>query len=222
MATARQPLPMVGAPATEWPITPIPTSTATGAGDRPRPATARIRRSQATSIASPQNLIYSVNGVQRQRTNGLVTLQFKPSDNVTATLDYAYSENKIQTQRNELSAWFGFCCGGGEKTYTDGPISAPIIYSENRRQRRYRHGWRELRHQDREQVPRFQCCLDRQRRLRAGVGRPQFVGRVGCGQPLWLERSAGYGQLHARQDHGRLEQGFPGAEHRVAQWRDGT
>ncbi|KAF1717009.1 TonB-dependent receptor [Pseudoxanthomonas yeongjuensis] len=76
----------------------------------------------------PQNLGYSVNGVQRQRTNGQLTLQYAPTDRVTTTLDYTYSENKIQQQRNELSVWFNY--GPGASSWTDGPVSAPIIYSE--------------------------------------------------------------------------------------------
>jgi TonB-dependent receptor len=76
----------------------------------------------------PQNLNYSVNGVQRERTNGQITLQYAPTDRVTATLDYTYSENKIQQQRNELSVWFNF--GPSVSSWTDGPVAAPIIYSE--------------------------------------------------------------------------------------------
>ena len=76
----------------------------------------------------PQNLNYSINGVQRQRTNGQVTFQYAPTDNVTATLDYTYSENKIQQQRNELSVWFNY--GPSVTSWTDGPIAAPLIYSE--------------------------------------------------------------------------------------------
>jgi len=76
----------------------------------------------------PQNLNYSVNGVQRQRTNGQLTLQWAPTDRVTTTLDYTYSENRIQTQRNELSVWFNF--GPSSSTWTDGPVAAPLVYSE--------------------------------------------------------------------------------------------
>jgi TonB-dependent receptor len=76
----------------------------------------------------PQNLNYSVNGIQRQRTNGQVTLQWAPSDRVTATLDYTYSENKIQQQRNEMSVWFNFV--GVESAWTDGPAAGPIFYRE--------------------------------------------------------------------------------------------
>lgn len=76
----------------------------------------------------PQNLNYSVNGVQRQRTNGQVVLQWAPSDRITTTLDYTYSENKIQTQRNDLSVWFNY--GPSESSWTNGPVAAPLIYTE--------------------------------------------------------------------------------------------
>jgi TonB-dependent receptor len=76
----------------------------------------------------PQNLIYSVNGVKRQRSNGQLTLQYAPMSNVTATLDFTYSELKLQSKRNELSAWFNF--GPSSSSWTDGPIASPNFYSE--------------------------------------------------------------------------------------------
>jgi hypothetical protein len=76
----------------------------------------------------PQNLGYSVNGIERTRTNGQLTLQFRPVESLTATLDYTYSENKVATQRNELSVWFNF--GPSVSSWTDGPVAAPISYSE--------------------------------------------------------------------------------------------
>ncbi|MBK6469830.1 MAG: TonB-dependent receptor [Betaproteobacteria bacterium] len=76
----------------------------------------------------PQNLIYSVNGVKRQRTNGQLTLQYAPTSSVTATLDFTYSELKLQNKRNELSAWFNF--GPSSSSWTDGPIASPKFYSE--------------------------------------------------------------------------------------------
>ena len=76
----------------------------------------------------PQNINYSINGVQEERTNGQMVLQFKPFDGVVSTLDYTYSERKVQTLRNELSAWFNF--GPSTSSWTSGPVSAPLIYSE--------------------------------------------------------------------------------------------
>ena len=86
-------------------------------------------RPDATDTYSvPQNLGYSVNGIERKRTNGQLTLQFAPVEALVATLDYTYSENKVATQRNELSVWFNF--GPSMSTWTDGPVAAPKIYSE--------------------------------------------------------------------------------------------
>ncbi|GAB3032954.1 TonB-dependent receptor [Oleiagrimonas citrea] len=76
----------------------------------------------------PQNLNYSVTGVRRERTNGQVVFQYKPTDNLTTTLDYTYSEQKVQQQRNEMSVWFNF--GPSTSSWTDGPVAAPLVYSE--------------------------------------------------------------------------------------------
>ncbi|MCU6500554.1 TonB-dependent receptor [Rugamonas sp. A1-17] len=76
----------------------------------------------------PQNLNYNFNGVKRQRTNAQLTLQYKPVDKLVTTLDYTYSENKIQTKRNDISAWFNF--GKSTSSWTGGPVSSPLIYKE--------------------------------------------------------------------------------------------
>ncbi|MES2900483.1 MAG: TonB-dependent receptor [Pseudomonadota bacterium] len=76
----------------------------------------------------PQNLNYSMSGVSRKRTNGQLTLQFAPSKALTTTLDYTFSENKIHTRRSDLSAWFNF--GPSSSTWSDGPVSGPLIYNE--------------------------------------------------------------------------------------------
>jgi len=76
----------------------------------------------------PQNLNYNFNGVKRQRTNAQLTLQYKPVDTLVTTLDYTYSENKIQTKRNDLSAWFNF--GPSTSSWTKGPVSSPLVYTE--------------------------------------------------------------------------------------------
>jgi TonB-dependent receptor len=86
-------------------------------------------RPDATDTYSvPQNLGYSVNGIERKRTNGQLALQWRPLDALTATLDYTYSENKIQTERNELSVWFNF--GPSASSWTDGPVAGPLVYTE--------------------------------------------------------------------------------------------
>ncbi|MGY4517476.1 TonB-dependent receptor [Lysobacter sp. HA18] len=88
-----------------------------------------VNRPGPTDIYSvPQNLNYNVNGVQRERINGQLVMQWAPTDDLTATLDYTYSQNKYERRRNEMSVWFNF--GPSSSSWTDGPIAAPNIYSE--------------------------------------------------------------------------------------------
>jgi TonB-dependent receptor len=102
-------------------------------GTIPQPGTVGAQnitnRPDSTDTYSvPQNLNYGLNGLERKRTNGQLTFQYAPVDSVVATLDYTYSENKIATQRNDLSVWFNF--GPSVSSWTDGPVAAPKIYSE--------------------------------------------------------------------------------------------
>jgi TonB-dependent receptor len=92
---------------------------ATGATNHPKPGDV---------YEVPQNLNYSFTGVKRQRTNGQLTLQFAPIKELVTTLDYTYSENKLQTKRNDVSAWFNF--GPSTSSWTNGPVAAPLVYTE--------------------------------------------------------------------------------------------
>jgi TonB-dependent receptor len=76
----------------------------------------------------PQNVNYNMNGVRRERTNGQITFQFAPTRDLTTTLDYTASQNKLHTRRNDMSAWFSF--GPSSSSWTNGPVSAPITYTE--------------------------------------------------------------------------------------------
>lgn len=77
----------------------------------------------------PQTTIYRFEEQQRERINGQLVLQYRPVDSVKATLDYTYMQNDVDTQYNDISAWYTFA--PSENTWTDGPISSPLIYSEN-------------------------------------------------------------------------------------------
>ncbi|GJI88335.1 TonB-dependent receptor [Rugamonas sp. R1(2021)] len=77
----------------------------------------------------PQNFGYGVNGIERQRTNGQLALQFRPVKELTTTLDLTYSENKVQTKRNELSVWFGQT-PTSTSTWPGGHVQSPLVYSE--------------------------------------------------------------------------------------------
>ena len=114
-------------------------------------------RPDATDTYSvPQNLGYGVNGIERKRTNGQLALQWRPVDSLTATLDYTYSENKIQTERNELSVWFNFGPSASTWTRRSGGGPARLHRADPRREQRPVDGRRQVRHQEREQIDRLQ------------------------------------------------------------------
>jgi hypothetical protein len=60
----------------------------------PPPATGtdpHVNRPEIGDVyAVPQNLIYGFKEVERIRTNGQLTLQYQPVENLVATLDYTY------------------------------------------------------------------------------------------------------------------------------------
>jgi TonB-dependent receptor len=87
------------------------------------------RPGQTDLYSIPQNFGYGVNGVQRQRTNGQLVFQYRPVKELTTTLDFTYSENKIQTKRNELSVWFGQT-PTSSSTWPGGHVQSPLVYSE--------------------------------------------------------------------------------------------
>lgn len=88
------------------------------------------RPTDADEIYSvPQVIGYELADYDRVRTNGQLTLQYRPVDTVTATLDYTYSELELDRVYNNYSAWFGF--GGQETVWTDGPNASATEYSEN-------------------------------------------------------------------------------------------
>ncbi|OON64612.1 TonB-dependent receptor [Massilia sp. KIM] len=80
----------------------------------------------------PQNLSYKMNGYQRKRTNGQLTFQFRPTKDLTTTLDYTYAENKIEHRYSELSAWFGHNVDiqGASFTGNGSGIASPLYYEE--------------------------------------------------------------------------------------------
>ncbi|TAP42394.1 TonB-dependent receptor [Alteromonas sp. KUL49] len=81
----------------------------------------------------PRNLAYNFDEVSRTRVNGQLTLQYAPNDDITATLDYTYSELETHTQRQQLSTWFNGVPTYGEYTQgsnTVGSIIGPVIYAD--------------------------------------------------------------------------------------------
>lgn len=79
--------------------------------------------------STPQNLNYQLANFNRERINGQIALQFRPVDNLTATLDYFYTRREVSAEKHDLSVWFNH--GDTTSAWTDGPIASPIFYNEN-------------------------------------------------------------------------------------------
>ena len=76
----------------------------------------------------PQNASYDLNDINRERINGQAVLQFRPSDSFTATIDYVYSRNTVETRNSNVGVWFNH--EDTSSAWTDGPVAGPIFYSE--------------------------------------------------------------------------------------------
>jgi TonB-dependent receptor len=96
----------------------------------PDPRAANItNRPGATDVYEvPQNASYDLNDVKRERINGQLVLQFRPFDALTATFDYTYSRNTVETRNANVGIWFNH--NDTSSAWTNGPVAGPIFYTE--------------------------------------------------------------------------------------------
>ena len=81
--------------------------------------------------AIPTNIQYNLDDFRRERVNGQLTLQWKPVDNITGTIDYTYAKNEMNTQHQDLSAWFDPGCSTRESEWIqEGNIWSPTVYRQ--------------------------------------------------------------------------------------------
>jgi TonB-dependent receptor len=81
--------------------------------------------------AIPTNIQYNLDDFHRERTNGQLTFQWRPIETLTGTLDYTYAENQINTQHQDLSAWFDPGCATRESEWVqEGNIWSPTSYTQ--------------------------------------------------------------------------------------------
>ncbi|MBB3062491.1 TonB-dependent receptor [Microbulbifer rhizosphaerae] len=81
--------------------------------------------------ARPNDFRYAFSDTQRERLNGQLTLQFKPTDKMTATLDYTYADNDIEEHRGEITNWIQNGSNVSRVVFDDSEIATPISISEN-------------------------------------------------------------------------------------------
>ena len=82
------------------------------------------------SISIPQSMAYNMSEYVSERLNGQLTLQWRPVDSVTTTVDYTYSELDLDRNYHDLSSWFNLGNNTQTSEYDDGPIGSPLTYSE--------------------------------------------------------------------------------------------
>ncbi len=75
-----------------------------------------------------QNAGYDFTDIDRERINGQLVLQVKPTDTLSAVVDYTYSQNTIDARTNSIGVWFNH--NQTSSSWTDGPAAGPNFYSE--------------------------------------------------------------------------------------------
>ncbi len=84
----------------------------------------------SANLSIPQATGYRVNEYESERVNGQLTLQWAPSDAITATVDYTYSELDLEHTYSDMSAWYNLGNNAQSSVWDNGPVASPIMYSE--------------------------------------------------------------------------------------------
>ncbi|WP_222931856.1 TonB-dependent receptor [Sphingomonas sabuli] len=75
-----------------------------------------------------QNAAYDFINIDRERINGQAVLQLRPTDALTALIDYTFSQNTLDARTNSIGVWFNH--SATSSSWTDGPAAGPNFYSE--------------------------------------------------------------------------------------------
>ena len=79
----------------------------------------------------PNDVRYTFADQQRDRTNAQLTLQYRPIENLTATLDYTYAEKNQSEHRGEVTTWLQTGSYTTLVEFDDSVIKTPKFVSEN-------------------------------------------------------------------------------------------
>lgn len=81
--------------------------------------------------ARPNDLRYAFSDTERTRTNAQLTLQFRPAENMTATVDYTYAKNELQEHRGEITNWVQNGSNVTKVIFDDSAVATPIYIAES-------------------------------------------------------------------------------------------
>ncbi len=99
-------------------------------GTIPHGAVIENMPAMGTLYALPTDLRYVLEDNHRERTNTQLTMQYRPVDNLTATVDYTYSENDLSASRAQQSTWYGIGNITAMTFDTGSAVATPLIYQE--------------------------------------------------------------------------------------------
>ncbi|GAA6184999.1 TonB-dependent receptor [Aliiglaciecola sp. NS0011-25] len=85
---------------------------------------------QGQLYARPNDIRYAFSNTQRTRDNMQLTLQFAPTDDFKASLDYTFAENEIVEQRGEIGNWLQIGTNTGTVEFDNSAVKTPIYISE--------------------------------------------------------------------------------------------
>ena len=94
----------------------------------------QINRPQSAGefYSIPQSMAYNIAEFESERMNGQIVLQWAPSDNVMATIDYIHSNFTLERSYSDMSAWFSNTNATSQaSTWIQSGIHyTPEVYSE--------------------------------------------------------------------------------------------
>lgn len=83
------------------------------------------------TVFTPEKAGFQIKDNQRTRDNAQLTLQFKPSESVTATLDYTYSNLDFSTEGNSFGVYLGGWNMGSGTVNANGALVDSVYNDEN-------------------------------------------------------------------------------------------
>lgn len=99
-------------------------------GTLPVGATITNAPQEGQLYALPTDLRYVLEEGHRERTNSQLTVQFRPVETLTATLDYTFSKNDVSAERAQQSTWYNINRISAATFDTGNAVATPLIYRE--------------------------------------------------------------------------------------------
>ncbi|ACE86085.1 TonB-dependent receptor [Cellvibrio japonicus] len=80
--------------------------------------------------ARPNDFRYAFSDFERERLNGQLTFQYRPAENITATVDYTYADTDLTEHRGEVTNWIQNGSNIAAVVFDDSEIATPLSITE--------------------------------------------------------------------------------------------